>query len=290
MELTPQEYKVIVENAPNLIWRAGLDAKCDYFNKTWLDFTGHTYEQEYGDGWASGVHPDDMERCVKTYLDSFHQRVAFEMEYRLKRHDGRWRWLNDRGVPFYDDDGAFAGFIGSCIDVTDKVEGYIYKEISQKDSLTGVLSRKYFMDQLQRSFDFAKAHGSALTIAMMDIDKFKSINDTYGHQMGDSALKLFASVVKDKIRASDLFGRYGGDEFVIAYRHTSIAVASGVIDRINEALQRVALKTEQGDIMLTMSIGLCELEQDSTPEALIHRADQLMYAQKREKSLVSQKG
>ena len=103
-----------------MIWRAGLDANCDYFNETWLAFTGRTLEQEMGDGWAEGVHPDDLERCVAHYLDHFRRREAFEMEYRLRRHDGVYRWIFDRGVPFTDDAGAFAGFIGSCVDVDER--------------------------------------------------------------------------------------------------------------------------------------------------------------------------
>jgi PAS domain S-box-containing protein len=100
-----------------MIWRAGLDAKCDYFNEPWLAFTGRTLEQERGDGWAEGVHADDFERCVAHYLDHFHRREAFEMEYRLRRHDGTYHWIFDRGVPFTDDSGTFAGYIGSCIDI-----------------------------------------------------------------------------------------------------------------------------------------------------------------------------
>jgi len=286
MVLSLQEYKVIVENAPNLIWRAGLDTKCDYVNKTWLDFTGHTLEQESGDGWVKGVHHDDLKRCVNTYLDNFHQRTPFEMEYRLLRFDGEWRWINDRGVPFFDTNGEFAGYIGSCIDVTDKVEGYVYKEISQKDSLTGALSRQYLINQLQHSLELARSHRSALTVAMMDIDKFKHINDSYGHLMGDSALKLFALVVKDKIRESDLFGRYGGDEFVIVFRNTTVGVARNIIDRINESLRRVGLKTDSDDIILTISVGLCDLSDETSSDEMIHKADQRMYEEKRDKQLI----
>ena len=114
------EYRLLVEHSPVMLWRAGLDAQCDYFNETWLSFTGRTLEQEMGDGWAEGVHPDDLARCVAHYLDHFHRREAFEMEYRLRRHDGVYRWIFDRGVPFADDSGVFAGFIGSCVDVDER--------------------------------------------------------------------------------------------------------------------------------------------------------------------------
>ena len=119
-EPTAAEYRLLVRHSPVMIWRAGLDAKCDYFNATWLEFTGRTFQQEAGDGWAEGVHADDLERCVSRYLDHFRRREPFEMEYRLRRHDGAYRWIFDRGVPFADDSGAFAGFIGSCVDVDER--------------------------------------------------------------------------------------------------------------------------------------------------------------------------
>jgi PAS domain S-box-containing protein len=118
--LTAIEYRLLIQHSPVMIWRSGLDAKCDYFNETWLAFTGRTLEQEQGDGWAEGVHPDDFDRCVAYYLDHFHKREPFEMEYRLRRSDGEYRWIFDRGVPFADDSGTFAGYIGSCVDVDDR--------------------------------------------------------------------------------------------------------------------------------------------------------------------------
>lgn len=120
--LSKNEYQSLVEQAPILIWRAREDGLCDYFNERWLSFRGRTIEQEFGNGWAEGVHPDDFDRCLKIYLDNFHARQAFEMDYRLLRHDGQYRWIFDRGVPFYTEKGEFAGFIGSCIDVTESYE------------------------------------------------------------------------------------------------------------------------------------------------------------------------
>ena len=110
----------LFELFPTLIWRAGTDTKCNYFNQTWLDFTGRSLAEEVGDGWTRGVHSEDFDRCVRTYLEHFAVRTPFEMEYRLRRHDGEYRWIIDAGRPIYDPDGEFAGYIGSCLDITDR--------------------------------------------------------------------------------------------------------------------------------------------------------------------------
>jgi diguanylate cyclase (GGDEF)-like protein/PAS domain S-box-containing protein len=115
-------YLTVLERFPALIWRAGLDTKCNYFNSTWLEFTGRSLEQENGDGWAEGVHPDDLQACVTTYQDSFKARQPFAMEYRLRRHDGEYRWLLDMGRPFINQEGEFAGYLGTCFDVTERHE------------------------------------------------------------------------------------------------------------------------------------------------------------------------
>ena len=112
-------YLKIFEDFPALIWRSRLDKLCDYFNKTWLEFTGRTMEQEFGNGWAEGVHPDDFDRCVQTYVSAFDKRESFLMEYRMKNALGEYRWIRDFGRPFYDVDNTFLGFIGSCYDITE---------------------------------------------------------------------------------------------------------------------------------------------------------------------------
>jgi two-component system CheB/CheR fusion protein len=112
-------YLKIFEEFPALIWRSRLDKLCDYFNKTWLEFTGRTMEQEFGNGWTEGVHPDDFDLCLKTYVESFDKREAFLMEYRMKNKSGEYRWIRDFGRPFYDLDNSFLGYIGSCYDITE---------------------------------------------------------------------------------------------------------------------------------------------------------------------------
>lgn len=110
----------LLENIPSLIWRSGTDARCDYFNQTWLAFTGRVLEQELGDGWVDGVHPDDMERCTSTYREAFQAQLPFVVDYRLRFNDGSYHWINDHGHPYYDLNGQFAGFIGSCYDINDQ--------------------------------------------------------------------------------------------------------------------------------------------------------------------------
>jgi PAS domain S-box-containing protein len=110
----------LLNEIPCLIWRSGLDAKCYFFNQTWLQFTGRSHEQEYGDGWTEGVHPDDIDRVALVYLNSFTARQPFEMQYRLKHHSGEYRWILDIGRPVFAEDGRFTGYIGTCFDLTDQ--------------------------------------------------------------------------------------------------------------------------------------------------------------------------
>jgi PAS domain S-box-containing protein len=114
-----ERFRKMADTAPVMIWISGPDKLCTFFNKGWLDFTGKDMDQELGNGWAEGVHPEDVDRCHATYSSSFDARCTFRMEYRLRRADGEYRWVLDDGVPLYRGD-EFGGYIGSCIDVTEQ--------------------------------------------------------------------------------------------------------------------------------------------------------------------------
>ncbi len=121
-------FRLVSDNAPVLIWKAGIDALCDYFNKPWQKFTGRTMEQEMGNGWAEGVHPEDFQRCLDSYLGAFKAQQPFTMEYRLLRNDGEYRWLLDHGVPRFTPNGKFSGYIGSCVDITESKQSLLLLE------------------------------------------------------------------------------------------------------------------------------------------------------------------
>ena len=131
-----QRFEVITEAMPVMVWMAGTDKLCTYFNKSWLDFVGRTLEQEWGNGWAENVHPDDFERCLQIYVTSFDARQPFEMHYRLRHHTGEFRWILDHGVPRYAPDGTFEGYLGGCLDIHEQ------KQAAEKINAAFVVSQR----------------------------------------------------------------------------------------------------------------------------------------------------
>jgi PAS domain S-box-containing protein len=114
------QFRSMAENAPVMIWLLDIKKSCYYFNKRWLGFRGRTLEQEIGAGWAEGIHPDDFDKCQKASREAFSKRGPFEVEYRLKRYDGKYRWVLDSGAPRYSSKKEFLGYIGSCMDIDDR--------------------------------------------------------------------------------------------------------------------------------------------------------------------------
>jgi PAS domain S-box-containing protein len=143
-ELAIQEsearFRYLADYAPVLIWMSGLDKLYFHFNKTWLDFTGRTMEQESGNGWAEGVHPDDSQLCLDVYMTSFDMRQSFELEYRIRRFDGEYRWMLNTGIPRFDAEGEFLGYIGSCTDISDR------KQVEQE-----ILENQRFIQKIAES-------------------------------------------------------------------------------------------------------------------------------------------
>ncbi len=113
-------FRTVCDSAPVMVWMSGPDQLCTYFNQPWLDFTGRSMEQERANGWAEGVHPEDLTRCLDTYRSAFDARECFTIAYRLRRADGEYRWLLDNGIPRFDPEGQFLGYIGSCVDITEE--------------------------------------------------------------------------------------------------------------------------------------------------------------------------
>lgn len=400
-----RRFRDLADAAPALIWMAGLDKQCLWFNQTWLNFTGRTMDREIGDGWIDNVHPEDLDHCLSVYTSHFEQRLPFRIEYRLRRFDGEYRWLDDMGQPRFGATGEFEGYIGSCMDVTEvrnskaandffnvsheiiytadlngfildanqrlfEISGYSRQELigqhsrilksglhSQDyyaniwqaledndywtgeitnrkksgelysalttfmtirgenglplrylvvasdisdsverrqqlehlvyyDSLTGLPNRLLLMDRLEQAMSRVNRHGGHVSVAFIDLDGFKDINDNYGHEVGDEFLVAISQKMKQQLRETDTLVRLGGDEFIVLLpeNHNQVFVETPILNLLNACAMPINLKSLP--LKVSASIGISFYandgqDQNLTSDALIRQADQAMYVAKR---------
>jgi len=198
-------FQAIADTAPVMIWTTGTDGLCNYFSKPWLDFTGRTMEQEVGMGWTEGVHPDDVQGCLDGFLPAFHARKPFRMEYRLRRADGEYRWVDESGIPRYTPGGEFAGYIGCNIDITDRKRAEEERErLRQVQSELAHINRVTTMGELAASIahevkqPISAAHTNAQTCL-----RWLGRNQPEIEEAREAASR----VIQDVTRASEIISR-----------------------------------------------------------------------------------
>lgn len=187
-----QRFRLVANTAPVMIWMSGPDKLCNYFNETWLEFTGRPLEAELGDGWSEGVHPEDLNGCLDVFTRSFDRRESFSMLYRLRRYDGEYRWVLDIGVPRSNPDGSFEGYIGSCVDVTDR-------KLAEQ-ALADMGRRLIEAQEQERTWIARELHddiNQRMVLLMVDLD-------LWDQQLPDSAVDIRERIRYGRQRLSDI--------------------------------------------------------------------------------------
>jgi PAS domain S-box-containing protein len=225
-----QRFRIMADTAPVMIWVSGPDALVTFLNKEWLEFTGRTMAHEVGNGWTEGVHPDDLDHCLTTYRRSFDARRKFEMEYRLRRSDGEYRWLLDTGVPRFTPTGEFAGYIGSCVDMTEFKRSHEQRLAVQKMESLGALAAGI-------AHDFNNLLASVLAESDLALSELEPDSGSRPHIERISAVAVRASEIVDLLMA------YAGTKSSPELQRVNVTdVIEEVLDLIGPSLSNNAVR------------------------------------------------
>jgi PAS domain S-box-containing protein len=187
-----QRFRLVANTAPVMIWMSGTDRLCHYLNKTWLEFTGRPLEDELGDGWLVGVHPEDYNHCQDIFTRALERCESFTTQYRLRRYDGEYRWVLNIGVPRSNPDGSFDGYIGSCIDVSERKQA--------EEALARIGHRLIEAHEEERAWIARELHDDFnQRIAMLTIDL-----EQWDKQLPDSAVEFHDRVGHVRQRLLDM--------------------------------------------------------------------------------------
>jgi PAS domain S-box-containing protein len=211
-------FRQLADHAPLMIWRCDTARRFDFFNRPWLEFTGRRLEEELGFGWIGLIHPEDSEACVTTFAAAFDRREGFSIEYRLRRHDGAWRWLMANGQPISADD-HFAGYIGSCIDITEMHQALEARRLALEER-EGLLSELHHRvkNNAQATTSFLSLQASrasdpsvaaALRGAASRVMLATLVQDRMFRVLGDAAVDLGEELAVAARAALEITGRPG---------------------------------------------------------------------------------
>lgn len=233
--------------------------------------------------WRDSIYPDDLEYAELSLAQVLLQGAVEDREYRIINAAGEIRWLSDKCYMNQQQDGDRVIVVGIAEDITEKkqLEGELQR-LATTDVLTQSSNRRHFFELANQAFTAAREDGTPLSFLLLDIDDFKLINDTYGHQQGDQVLQLIADSGKAVLRRGDVFGRIGGEEFAAVFPGCEAEVAEQIAERLQREIQRLSFSHGEERFGVTISQGLTSLrEEDISLDSLFARADAAMYQAKR---------
>jgi diguanylate cyclase (GGDEF)-like protein/PAS domain S-box-containing protein len=276
-------YRSLGEGIMHQVWTAQPDGRFNYVNGRMLTYLGCTFEQVLGEGWKNCIHSEDLPETIARWKHSLETGDDCEMEFRLKRFDGKYRWHQARATAGYDYEGKIVNWYGTNTDIDDrKIAEAKLNHFAGRDTLTNLPNRAKFMNHLERAIrrsEFNPAYRFA--VLFLDLDRFKVINDTLGHLVGDKLLIAISERLQSSIRPNDIVARLGGDEFTVLLSGINEpADAARVANRFLEKLSE-PFNLDTYEVFTSASIGIIVSDEvRRQPENFLRDADTAMYRAK----------
>lgn len=284
-----ERYRFLAENSADIIWRIDADHCFIYASPADERMRGFHHKEIHGQPVWSAMHPDYValmqERCqyYLTTIAGVADPAPLRVEAPLLCKDGNSIWAEILSNPVRGKDGSLRGFhlVARDIRLRREMEEELQR-LASTDSLTGISNRRYFLQRAQVELLRSERYGLRLALLMLDIDRFKNVNDTFGHGMGDAVLKAVVGACNQSLRQVDILGRLGGEEFAALLPQTDQAGALAIAERMRRAVAAVEIPAKEGTIRVTISLGLAELRRGEDLDALMRRADAALYQAKDE--------
>lgn len=283
LRASEQRFRQLGEGIFHQVWTADPTGRMDYANGRTMEYFNRTSVQQIGEEWHKVVHPDDLAESLRRWQHSIQTGEIYVVEFRLKRHDGVYRWHKARATCGRDEAGNIVKWFGTNTDIDDQKQSEEkLNYFARHDPLTDLPNRGEFMNHLQQAIERTRANPmTRFAVLFLDLDRFKVINDSLGHLVGDQLLRQIAKRLEKNIRPGDVVARLGGDEFTILLNRT------GGMDDITQVAERVqrnlskAFRIEGYEVFTSASIGIIVSDDIMRqPEDFLRDADTAMYRAK----------
>ena len=294
---TERRFRLIADQTSVLIWVSDSTGNRGFFNRAWNDFVGVQKKSSHEFDWQRYIHPEDLAAYREKLAAVLSDPKPAEFEYRLLSHDGNYHWILERILPRIDFNDALLGLLASSTDISgikqaealvskssldlEKEVAYRTEKLEQlmlTDPLTGIGNRRQLSKRLEEEVIRAERYLRPLTVAFFDIDHFKRVNDTYGHNVGDLVLASTAQSLGSRLRGCDLLCRFGGEEFVVLLPETDKEQAIKVAERMR--LDIASMRVGQVEQTITISAGLAQWQPGESGDQILERCDQALYMAK----------